>query len=210
MDYPEKNQITSYTEAKNNDDVDELIILYYFKCCSGKIIFLTIIFSIVIFFPFIFFLFYFLKPYKNVVIIDQKKKVLIICDKGIIPCCKLNAKSININNIKKIEIYEAGFKNGPFKFQKMNCYILSNGGEKIFLFGLQYDDQKLNEILSFFRKHFNTEFIPKKDLVDINNIPPKGNNNAIIKLNDNNNSNSEDNISEKPPNNEEAAEPAFV
>ena len=210
MEYPEKNQITSYTEAKNDDNVDELVILYYFKCCSGEIIFLTIIFSIVIFFPFIFFLFYCRKPYKNVVIIDQKQKVLMICDKGMIPCCKINAKTFSLNNIKKIEISEAGFKNGPFKYQTMKGYILFNTGEKLLLFSLKYDEQKLNEVLSFFKKYFNTEFIPLKNLVDINNIPPKGNNNDVINLNDNNNSNSDDKISTKQPYNEEAAVPAFV
>ena len=40
----------------------------------------------------------------------------------------------------------------------------------LLLFSLQYDEQKLNEVLSFFKKYFNTEFIPLKNLVDINNI----------------------------------------
>ena len=212
MEYPEQNQITSYTEAKDDNDVDELIILYYFKCCSGKIIFLTIICAIVIFFPFIFFLLYCTKPYKKVVIVDKKKKELIICDKGMIPCCKLNPKTFNINDIKKIEIYEAGFKNGPFKYQRMNCYILPNTDEKLFIFGMEYDEQKLNEFLACFKKYFDVEYRPLENLVDIKNISSKGNNHDTVNLNNNNynNSKSEDNINTKPPNNEEAALPAFT
>ena len=31
MEYPEQNQITSYTEEKDDNDIDELIILYYLQ-----------------------------------------------------------------------------------------------------------------------------------------------------------------------------------
>ena len=212
MDSPENNQITSYTEAKNNNDVDELIILYYFKCCSGKIIFLTILLLIVIYFPFIFFILYCGRPYKNVIIVDRKKKVLILCDKGMIPCCKLNSKTFNIYDIKKIVIYDVAMLRS-LKIRRIDCYIISTMDEKTILFSKAYNEQMVNDILTFFRKHFETEYIfVKNEDVKNGNYFPYGNYHPNLNLNNNNynNSSNEDNINTKSPMNEEAALPAFA
>ena len=213
MDYKERNEIIINTNDNKNYS-EELIIFYYFKCCSCNVIFMTVILSLVFFFPFLFFIYYCGKPYKKVIIIDQKKKVLILCDKGMIPCCKLNSNSFNINDIKKLIIYETVLYNLYNKRNTINIYFISANNEKKFLFYLEYDNkEKLEEILQFFRKYFNTEYIPIKKEGDNKNYNHyEGINNQMINSNNNdyNNLNNEDNIITKPPINEDAALPVFA
>jgi len=214
MDFPEKNEIISPTVDIKNNEVDELLIYYYFKCCTCEVIFLTVIFSLVFFFPFIFFIYYCGKPYKHVVVINKKKGTLVVCDKGIIPCCELKSQIFNINDIKKFYIYETGLYGPIGNRHEIKFYIISLTEEKIYSFFLEFEnDEKLNEILSPLRKYFNTEYIPLKKNGDNN-----GNNfcyeeNEIENKNLNNNNFvfiNEENIMIKPPINEEAALPIIT
>ena len=207
MELPEKAQMITAQDEKYKNGVDELILMYHFKCCSCFVIFFTFVFTVLIWFPVFFFLFYCATPYKKVVIIDEIKNILIICSKGIIPCCKLEPKTYFLNNIKKVIIYITTKPDPKIWFKKLyfiNCNLVSLDGQEEPLFNdIAYDDnQKVNEIVGYFRKHFETEFRPEEDTKN-SNLLPQDNNNITTNQNDNY-------IDSKPSINEEAAMPIFA
>ncbi len=86
-------------EQKISNITEEIILSYYFSW-PGIILFCFHSLFIIFFFIDFFFI-----PYKRVIIIDEKRKIIIICDKGILGCCKLNPKIYEISNVNKILIY---------------------------------------------------------------------------------------------------------
>ena len=157
------------------------------------------------FLPF-FFLYFFVFAYKRVAIIDEKNKILIIRDKTMIPCC-CNCKYQRIyyfNTIKKVVIYitsqpdpNVGFKNLLF----INSELISIDWKRENLFAREkYNEQKINEYLTFFKRYFDTEFKPENTEMD-NNLTPEENQPIVT------NSNEDNNITSKPSMNEEAATP---
>ena len=147
-------------------------------------------------------------PYKRVVAIDEKK-ILIIRDKTLIPCCcPCGYKKIYyLNNIKKVVIYmtskpdpNVGFK----KLLSLGCEIVSSDGEKEYLFTEQMcDEQQFNEFQIFFKSYFDTEFKDANTEMKSNLTPEE---NEPITTN----SNDDNNIKSKPSMNEEAATPIFA
>ena len=95
-------EIISSQDEKNKSNLDEIILFYHFKYCSLGPIFATIF--LIIFLPF-FFIFFSIQPYKRLAIIDSIKQILVIYNKALIPCCKLEPKTFSLNNIKKIIIF---------------------------------------------------------------------------------------------------------
>ena len=148
----------------NQDSIDELTVVYFFKCCSIFVIIFTIVYIILIWFPVLFFCFYCAAPYKRVVIIDEDKQILIVCNKGMIPCCKLNPKSYALKNIQKVRIYVTWQPDPNIGFNKLyciNCEIYSIDGQNEELFStIKYDKETFDRYISYFKKHFNTEFEP--------------------------------------------------
>ena len=164
METETKVETINSKEEKNESKPDELIAFYHFKCCSCIIIFVTIMYLIFIWFPVLFFIFYCRFPYKRVVIVDKNKNILILCSKGMIPCCKLDPKIFFLNSIKKVIVYITWINDPKIGFNKLyyiNCDLISNEGlRENIIFGVQYNENKVNEYLTFFRKYFDTEFIP--------------------------------------------------
>ena len=207
MELPEKDQMITKSDEKDKMDLDELIIFYYYKCCSFMFIIFTIFSILFIWFPVFLIVHFCIMPHKRVVIIDEINKILIICDKGMIPCCKLNPKTYFLDNIKKVIIYITTKPDPKIGFKKLyfvNCIIVSLDGQEETLFkDIGYEnDEKLNEIITYFRRHFDTEFRPE-DVVKVGDISKEDNN--IITTN------SDDNyIANKPSINDEAAMPIFA
>ena len=200
MDFPEKTEVLTNYEEQKPKGVDQIIVFYHNKFCSCIIIFLTIIYILLIWLPFLFFLFFCLCPYKRVVIIDSIKQILIIYSKAFIPCCKLAPKTFVLNSIKKVIIFIT-WKNDPkIGFNKLyfiNCDLVSTNDMRENLFeNVEYNENKLNEFLAFFRKYFETEFKPAED-----------DNNPIEEINTHV---PDENIMIKPSANEGAATPVFA
>ena len=207
MDIAEKNVATPILDVKIRKDVDELLISYYFNSCSCFIILYSILCIIFIWFPFSFIFFFCRYPYKRVIIVDLIRNILIICDKGMIPCCKLEPKTYFINIIKKVILYITWKKDEKIGFNKLyfiNCDIISTEGENEILFSdIEYTEEKLKKFLTFFRTYFDTEFRPS-DKENILDLPNEVNNNIIT-------NSGIDNINEvKPLNNEDDAAPINV
>ena len=154
-------EIISSQDEKNKSNLDEIILFYHFKYCSFGPIFATIF--LIIFLPF-FFIFFSIQPYKRLAIIDSIKRILVIYNKALIPCCKLEPKTFSLNNIKKIIIFITWKIDENCEFNKlffMNCDLISTDEIKESLFAnVDYDANKLNEYLAFFKKYFDTEFKP--------------------------------------------------
>ena len=84
-----------------------------------------------------------------------------------IPCCKLEPKTFFLNSIKKVIIFITWKTDPKFGFSKLyyiNCDLISTNGMKESLFeNAEYSETKLNAILAFFRKYFDTEFKPAEE-----------------------------------------------
>ena len=167
MNYPDKAEMLTKSEDKQNKEISQLTVSYYFKCCSCLYIALFIIFLLTIWLPFLMITFYSIFPYKKMVIIDEIREILILFDKALIPCCKLNKKTFFMNSIKKVIIYITWTTDTKIGFNKIyfiNCELISTNDMKEILFEkIENKQNKLNEILEFFRKHFDTEFKPAED-----------------------------------------------
>ena len=207
METETKVETINSKEEKEGNKPEEIIVFYHFKCCSFVIIFLTFIASIFIWVPVLFIFIYCQDPYKRVIIIDKIKSILISCDKGMIPCCKLNPKTFFLNTIKKVIIYITWKNDEKIGFNKLyfiNCDLISNEGIKENLFlNVEYNENKLNEFLTFFRKYFDTEFIPVHNVNP--DFPIEQNSQAIFSSNQN-----DIDITTKPERNEDAAMPINV
>ena len=199
----------SDNDKETNDGIDELIILYYFTICSCP--FIIIIIVLVINLP-MFFIFGCTAPYKKMMQVDKKNKVLKVYDKALISCgCNRNIKSYYFTTIKKIRIYVYSTPDPKIGFSKLyfiNCEIYSVDGQKEDLFsGIKYDKESFDRYVSFFKKYFDTEVEPIEMAKDMNILDEFNINNPIS------NSNEYPEESEiktnKPDNNEGAALPVF-
>lgn len=160
----------------------------------------SFLFSSFLISSFLFFIFFCFCPYKRVVIIDSIKQILIIYTKAFIPCCKLAPKTFVLNSIKKVIIFITWKNNPKIGFNKLyfiNCDLVSTNDFRENLFeNVEYNENKLNEFLAFFRKYFETEFKPAED-----------DNNPIEEINTHV---PDENIMIKPSANEGAATPVFA
>ena len=182
--YEKKNLNDTQDETNKDDensDQEELIAFYFFKYCSFPAIFFFMFANIFIFFIIPFFTLYCCKPYKRMIKIDKKNKILIIYNTGVIPCCKLTSKSYSLNDIKKIRMYVYSTPDRKVGFNKLyfiNCEIYSKRGETEKLFsGVEYDKETFERLTSFFNKHFNTEIEPIEVAKDISELNIIGENN---------------------------------
>ncbi len=167
LDYNEKNLVNDIpyqTNAEEKDDIDELIVMYFFKCCSCGVIFISIFQIFFLWFPIFPIMWYFREPYKRIIQIDKKSNTLLVYDTGLISCCKLTPKPYSLNNIKKIRIYVYSMPDPKVGFNKLyfvNCEIYSLNGEKEELFhDTKYDKEIFDKYEQFFKKYFETEIEP--------------------------------------------------
>ena len=111
-----------------------------------------------------FIIIYCCQRYKKVIIIDEKKEKLIICDKGIIPCCKLNQRSFPLKNIKNVKIYTTWLNAPNFGTDKLYyingmMYSFDERRELLF-YDVNYDKETYDKFISFFQRHLKTEVEP--------------------------------------------------
>ena len=165
--YEKKNLNDTQDETNKDDensDQDELIAFYFFKYCSCPAIFFFMFANIFIFFIIPFFSLYCCRPYKRMIKIDKKNKILIIYNTGVIPCCKLTSKSYSLNDIKKIRMYVYSTPDRKVGFNKLyfiNCEIHSLNEIKEELFSeVRYDKETFDRCTLFFKKYFETEIEP--------------------------------------------------
>jgi len=164
LDDNEKKYLNGATYEKNQEeisDIDELTVMYFFKCCGCPAL---LFFFIQIFFlwcPLSPILVFCCMPYKRKIRIDKKNKLFIIYNVGAIPCCKLSPKPYNLDNIKKIRIYVYSTPDPKVGFNKLyfvNCEIYSLKDEKEELFrDIKYDKEAFDGYILFFKKYFETE-----------------------------------------------------
>ena len=199
----------SDNDKEINDGIDELIILYYFTICSCP--FIIIIIVLVINLP-MFFIFGCTAPYKKMMQVDKKNKVLKVYDKALISCgCNHNIKSYYFTTIKKIRIYVYSKPDPKIGFSKLyfiNSEIYSFDGQNEDLFSnIKYDKETFDRFASFFKKYFDTEVEPIEMAKDMTAFD------ILIMNNPISNSNEYPEESEintnKPDNNEGAALPVF-
>ena len=159
-----------------------------------------------------FFIFGCTAPYKKMMQVDKKNKVLKVYDKALIPCCcDYFVKSYYFTTIKKIRIYVYSKPDPNIGFSKLyfiNTEIYSFDLQNEDLFSnIKYDKETFDRFVSFFKKYFDTEVEPIEmakdmtifDIFHINN--PLSNSNQYPL---------ESEIStNKPDNNEGAALPVF-
>ena len=205
MEIPGKEEIImTDNDGKNKNNIEEIILYNNCQnsdssCCTW----VTLIILSIIFLPIgIIFLF---APSKKYAIIDEINKILIIREEGVIPCCcRCYERIYYFNTIKKVVIYITSQRDRKVGFKKllfMNCELVSTDGQKedVFIW-IKYDEHRLNEIQTFFKGYFETEFRPESTEMD-NNLTQEENQPIGI------NSNDDNNIRSKPSMNEEAASP---
>ena len=85
-------------------------------------------------------------------------------------------KTYNLSQIKKVKIYRTSKADPNIVFNKLyyiNCCVYSTDGQTDDLFpGIPFNQEKYDEIVTFFKKHFNTEIIPFEtdiNTYDVNN-----------------------------------------
>ena len=169
METPEKENDsldnTDYPQENNLTGIDILVVHYYMKFCGCPGLFVYFITLVFLWCPLVLFLVYFREPYKRIVIIDEDKKELIVCNRGLLSCCcNFDGITYDLKNIKKIRLYatwrpdpKVGFK----KLYYMNCEIISLNDESGKLFeNIDYDEKKHAEFVTFFKKHLKTEVEP--------------------------------------------------
>ena len=155
-------------EGKDTTEVDEILIST--NNCIG------IIFYIISIIPFYNIVTFFL-PYKNILILDSKKKK-ITCGKSIW-CCKLGPKKIfDYSQIKRIRLYVSSKQDPERPFDRLyfsNADIYSFDGQQDSLFNsIKYNEEKFNEIVKILEKHINIDVEPIdvcKNNINFNNSP---------------------------------------
>ena len=165
------NDTPNETNQEENNEIDELIIMYFFKFCSCPDIICYILVFLFFFFPLGIIIIYCRIPYKRLIGIDKKNKLLIIYNTGLIVCCKMFQKPYNLDNIEKIKLYIYSTSDPNVGFNKLyfiNCQIYSFDGEKKELFGgIKYDKETFERYELFFKKYFETEIEPLEAAKDI-------------------------------------------
>jgi len=207
-----ENLITNISESNdekiNNISKNEVTIGYlYGPCIATFFIILTIIV-----FPIAFFRFLLAIPYRQVIRVDKKKKVLILGTRSMADCCFCCGSTTlqyDLNGIKnvKLEITEVNASNKIFsvnidKEYYIKCIVYSLRGESSYLLTqIIFTKEKYDEFVLFFKQF--TEVIeeivkPLNDIKTGNDIPNKNE----ITTNDEQN-----NIESKPSFNEGAPLP---
>ncbi len=155
-------------EGKDTNDIDEIIT--NINICLG------IIYYIIAIIPF-YNIVTFLIPYKDMVILDSKKKI-IVCRKSIW-CCKFGPKKIyDYSQIKRIRLYVSSTPDPERPFDRLyfsNADIYSFDGQQDSLFNsIKYNEEKFNKMVKIFEKHFNIDVEPIdvcKNNINFNNSP---------------------------------------
>ena len=148
--------------VENNDDneFDEIFICYKLSSCA-----LTIYIILSIIFPFLFYYFLIREPYKRFAKVDKKKKILYIYDRGIIKCCcRFVAKIYKFDDIKQIKltVYDSPEikKNITEKLYIIDGYVCKIDGDFDLGIHKKITKEKYDELVSFFKKYFDTSFQP--------------------------------------------------
>ena len=211
-----ENFITNSSEPNgdkiNNINQNEITILYLYDNCQAV---MYIILTILIF-PLFFFKFLILTPYKQVIRVDKKKKVLFLGTKGMGDCCSccisyaLQYDLEGIKNVKlKIKEVNGAFKKifsvSSDKVYFIECEVYSLSGESSRLFkNIRYKKDKYNELVLFFKQF--TEVIEEK-VQPLNNIKTD---NDIPSENEITTRDEQNNIESKPSFNEAAPMPVMT
>ena len=96
-DYPQENNLTG---------IDILVVQYYMKFCGCPDLFFYLLTLLFLWCPLALYYVYIREPYKRIVIIDEDKKELIVCHRGLLGCCcNFDGKTYDLKNIKKIRLY---------------------------------------------------------------------------------------------------------
>ena len=163
-------------DEKNNEEIDEIIITKLIKISTLICVILCSLPSFPLLFPI--YIIFFVTPYKSILVFDGAKKRLIKGNRGLWGCCPYkyscfrNIERIyNLSQIQKVKMYRTSSPDPQVAFNKLyfiNCDIYSLDNEKEPLFTqVPFSQEKYDEFITFFKKHFNTEIIPLE--VDINN-----------------------------------------
>ena len=183
----EKYQLNTYEpKIENNEkDIDEFVIKYYYGCCIAFIL----IFSSLIFlwFPFLPYWYLIHIPFKKVIVLDKKKKTIIIGDRGIFNCCCVyNKITYFLKDIKNAKILVSSRDDPKIGFSKLyfiNGYIYSQNNECRTLFSdIAYTKEKYDKFVSVFKKYINTIDEPLEMAKNECNIEPIENNDYPSRL----------------------------
>ena len=108
MDIPKSDKILNTNEPKidiDDNGIDEIIISYYFSFCVMSLyIFVSIIF---IWYPITVYFILVRERYKDVIVIDKRRKTLILGSRGVMSCCNrclFDRKTYNLYDIKNVKI----------------------------------------------------------------------------------------------------------
>ena len=180
---PTSDNIINFNNLSSNDEEnskiqDEIVIDKFMNTCVAVISLILLFIFFHIFFP----LFLFEIPYKKILIFDKINNVLIFTYTGMLGCriskCSkyYRNKTYNLSQIKKVKIYRTSEADPNIVFNKLyyiNCCVYSTDGQTDDLFpGIPFNQEKYDEIVTFFKKHFNTEIIPFEtdiNTYDVNN-----------------------------------------
>ena len=155
-------------EKINNIIIDEITIHYLIDSCQFVVhIIITILF------PLFFYIFMIHDPYRQIIRVNKKKKLLIMGTKGMADCCSCCVKSCvqcDLNGIKnvKLKLKEVNASNVYFrvdnadKIYLIDCDIYSLRGQSLkFCFNVKIEKEKYDEIVLFFKQF--TEVIEEKE-----------------------------------------------
>ena len=165
MELPEnrENIITTYEPKieSNENDTDEIVIRYMMNCCTA---FISVLFAMIFIWCPIFLYFVVIRGgYKQVIVIDKKKKTLIIGQRGIFSCCFcciFDKKTFFLNEIKNVKIQVVSQNDPSIGFGELyfiNGYIYSQDDKCETLFeNIEYTSEKYKNFVSFFKKYIPT------------------------------------------------------
>ena len=132
MDIPKSDKILNTNEPKidiDDNGIDEIIISYYFSFCVMSLyIFVSIIF---IWCPIAAYFILVRERYKDVIVIDKRRKTLILGSRGVMSCCNrclFDRKTYNLYDIKNVKIQVTHKENPRVGFGKLyfiNGYVYS-------------------------------------------------------------------------------------
>ena len=129
MDIPKSDKILNTNEPKidiDDNGIDEIIISYYFSFCVMSLyIFVSIIF---IWCPITVYFILVRERYKDAIVIDKRRKTLILGSRGVMSCCNrclFDRKTYNLYDIKNVKIQKENPQVGFGKLYFINGYVYS-------------------------------------------------------------------------------------
>ena len=152
---------TDINNARKTIGSDKIIISYHLGCFEVGFMFIFSILFIV--FPFFFYFLLFRTKFKTIYYVDENENEFISGSQGIFGCCLCcvyERKYYYVKKIRNVQIFVKS-KFGSNKNKVDIDFEMSTGEQENFCKDLELNNRKLNEVESFFKRHFYVQVVEK-------------------------------------------------